>query len=139
VSWLLAGPFRDLLAGTLPLHFPEAHAEAAGMAATWAVAMEVLSAPATWLAVGVVIVGALIWAGRSGFAWIGKRLRGLRSAAEAGYGFESINRGISRAVEGIGEGLRVTQSGLLNWNVGAMVIAVIVLLGVVLLVGGLGG
>jgi hypothetical protein len=109
------------------------------MAATWAVAREVLSAPATWLAVGVVVVGALIWAGRSGFAWIGNRLRGLRSAAEAGYGFESINRGISRAVEGTGEGLRVTQSGLLNWNVGAMVIAVIVLLGVVLLVGGLGG
>jgi NADH-quinone oxidoreductase subunit L len=139
VSWLLAGPFHDLLQRTLPLHFPGASAEAPGLAGTWATAVEVLSAPATWIAVGVVVVGGLAWAGRSGFAWIGTRLQGLRRAADAGYGFESINRGISRAVEGTGEGLRVTQSGLLNWNVAAMVIAVIVVLGVVLLVGGLGG
>jgi len=139
VSWLLAGPFQDLFMRTLPLHLSEAHTEATGMAATWSVAREILTAPATWLAVGVAVVGALIWAGRSAFSWIGTRLRGLRRAAEAGYGFEAINRGISKAIEGTGEGLRVTQSGLLNWNVAGMVVAVVVLLGVALLVGGLGG
>jgi hypothetical protein len=139
VTWLLAGPFHDLFIRTLPLHFPEPAAEATGMAATWSVAREILSTPATWLAVAVAVVGAALWAGRSAFAWIGTRLRGLRRAAEAGYGFEAINRGIMKAVQGSGEGLRVTQSGLLNWNVGAMVIAVIVVMAVVLLVAGLGG
>ena len=139
VSWLLAGPFQDLFMRTLPLHLPEAHAGGSAMAATWFVAREVLSAPATWLAVGVAVAGALIWAGRSAFSRIGTRLSGLRRAAEAGYGFEAVNRGISKAIEGTGEGLRVTQSGLLNWNVAGMVVAVVVLLGVVLLVGGLGG
>ena len=85
------------------------------------------------------VVGAALWAGRAGFAWLGTRLQGLRRAADAGYGFEAINRGVIKAVQGTGEGLRVTQSGLLNWNVGAMIIAVIVLLGVLLLFGGMGG
>jgi NADH-quinone oxidoreductase subunit L len=139
VTWLLAGPFHDLLARTLPLHFPGAPTEASGMAATWKAALEILSAPATWLAVGVAVAGAALWAGRAAFAWIGTKLRGLRRAAEAGYGFEAINRGVINAIQGTGEGLRVTQSGLVNWNVGAIVIAVVVVLGVVLIVGGLGG
>jgi len=139
VSWLLAGPFHDLFLRTLPLHFPHADAEAAGLAFTWATAREVLAAPATWIAVAVVLVGALAWAWRAAFGWIGGSMKWLRRIAENGYGFESVNRGISRAVEGTGEGLRVTQSGLLNWNVAALVIAVVVLLAVVLVVGGQGG
>ena len=139
VTWLLAGPFHDLFVRTLPLHFPGAAAEGSGMAATWSMAREILSAPATWLAVAVAVVGAALWAGRAAFAWIGTRMHGLRRAAEAGYGFEAVNRGIMKAVQGSGEGLRVTQSGLLNWNVAAMVIAVIVIMVVVLLVAGLGG
>jgi hypothetical protein len=109
------------------------------MAMTWAIAREVLTAPATWLAVAVVVVGALLWALRAAVSRVGPGLRGLRRIVEEGYGFEAINRGISRGVEGTGEGLRVTQSGLVNWNVAAMAIAVIVLLGVVLLAGGWGG
>jgi len=138
-SWLLAGPFHDLLLRTLPLHFPDAQAESTGMAFTWAAAREVLAAPATWIAVAVVLVGALAWAWRAAFGWIGGSMKWLRRIAEDGYGFESVNRGISRAVEGTGEGLRVTQSGLLNWNVAALVIAVVVLLAVVLVVGVQGG
>lgn len=139
VTWLLAGPFRDMFLRTLPLHFPGGSVEAPGMAATWAMAREILSAPGTWLAVGVALAGALIWAGRGAFSWIGTRMRGLRRVVDAGYGFEAINRGIVNAVQGSGEGLRVTQSGLVNWNVAGMVIAVIVLLAVLLLAGGLGG
>ena len=44
-----------------------------------------------------------------------------------------------KAVQGTGEGLRVTQSGLLNWNVAAIVIAVVVVLGAVWLAAGRGG
>jgi len=139
LTWLLAGPFHGLLARTLPLHFPAAGAEGGGLATTWSLALEVLSAPSTWLAVGVVVVGAALWAGRAGFAWLTRAFPWLRRAAEAGYGFESVNRGIVTGVQGAGEGLRVTQSGLLNWNVGAIVMAVIVMLAVVWLAGGWGG
>ncbi|HUJ73393.1 MAG TPA: proton-conducting transporter membrane subunit, partial [bacterium] len=141
LTWLLAGPFHDLLARTLPLHFPAASAgaEGSGMAATWSIAAEVLSAPSTWLAVGVVVIGAALWAGRAAFARLTRAFRWMRKAAEAGYGFESVNRGIVKGVQGAGEGLRVTQSGLLNWNVWAIVLAVVTVLAAVWLSGGRGG
>jgi NADH-quinone oxidoreductase subunit L len=139
VTWILAGPFHGLLSRTLPLHFPEAAGAVDGLPATWRIASEVLTAPSTWLAVGVVAVGAALWAGRAAFARIGARLRGVRRAIEAGCGFESVNRGIVKAVQGTGEGLRVTQSGLLNWNVAAIVIAVVVVLSAVWFAAGRGG
>jgi NADH-quinone oxidoreductase subunit L len=140
VTWLLAGPFRELFVRTLPLHVTAAESGAVGgMAGTWSMAAKVLLEPATWLAVLVVVIGAALWTVRSTFAGISRRFGWLRRAAEAGYGFESVNRGIVSGVQGTGEGLRVTQSGLLNWNVGAIVMAVIVVLGAVWLIGGLGG
>jgi NADH-quinone oxidoreductase subunit L len=126
VTWLLAGPFLRLLQGTLPLHFPGA--EEAGTGATWRMAEEVLAAPATYIALAVVAVGLLLWLARKPLSRLIAALEGARKAAEAGLGFESINRGISRGVQGAGEGLRVTQSGLLNWNVAGIVIAVVAVL-----------
>ena len=125
-SWLLAGQFQSLLARTLPLHFG-ANAQLKG---TWETAQEVLSSTGTWVAMAVVAAGIL--------AWILWRPRGqqivalepARRTAEAGLGFESINRGITRAVQWSGERLRVTQSGILNWNVAAIVFAVVVVLAV---------
>ncbi len=139
VTWLLAGPFQALLERTLPLHFPAAVADSGGLKGTWAIASEVLTAPSTWIALGVVALGAFLWTVRSPFKGIGARLRPVRRAAEAGYGFEAINRGIMRGVQGMGEGLRSTQSGLLNWNVAAIVMAVIAVLCAVWLVAGQGG
>ena len=139
VTWILAGPFQSQLVRTLPLHFTGAAGEGEGLSATWGIASEVLTAPSTWLALGVVAVGAALWAGRAPFARLTARLRLVRRAADAGYGFEAINRGISRAVQETGEGLRVTQSGLLNWNVAAIVMAVIVVLCAVWLVAWQGG
>jgi NADH-quinone oxidoreductase subunit L len=139
VTWLLAGPFQQLMERTLPLHFPAASGETAGMAGTWQIASEVLAAPSTWIALGVVVFGAALWTVRSRFVRITARLRPVRRAAEAGYGFEAVNRGVARAVQATGEGLRETQSGLLNWNVAAIVMAVIAVLGAVLLIAGWGG
>jgi NADH-quinone oxidoreductase subunit L len=138
VTWILAGPFQEMLARTLPLHFPSA-VESPGLAGTWAIAAEVLTAPSTWLAVGVVAIGAALWAVRSPFKAITSRLLPLRRAAEAGYGFEAVNRGIARGIQETGEGLRATQSGLLNWNVAAIVMAVIVVLCVLWFFSGQGG
>ena len=138
-TWLLAGPFRSLLERTLPLHFSATGAEAVGIAGTWTVAADVLAAPSTWLALGVVALGGALWAVRSPFKGITARFQPLRRAADAGYGFEAVNRGISRGIQGTGEGLRVTQSGLLNWNVAAIVMAVIVVLCVLWFFSGQGG
>ena len=66
-------------------------------------------------------------------------MRPVRRAAEAGYGFEAVNRGSSRCVQGTGEGLRATQSGFLNWNVAAIVMAVIAVLCVLWFFSGQGG
>jgi hypothetical protein len=91
-------------------------------------AVEVLSSPSTWLALGVVAAGILAWLARGAFVRIGGGLRPARRIAEAGFGFEAINRGIVKGVQGAGEGLRATQSGILNWNVAAIVLAVIAVL-----------
>ncbi|HUJ76683.1 MAG TPA: proton-conducting transporter membrane subunit, partial [bacterium] len=123
-TWLLAGPFQRLLMSTLPFHFPAG----SQTSTTWAICGEILSAPATYLALGVVALGLLAWLLRRPLAGALARMERARQGAESGLGFESINRGISRAVQGAGEGLRVTQSGLLNWNVAAIVMAIVAVL-----------
>ncbi len=137
LSWLLAGPFQELFTSTLPFHFGGAEGHAA--AGTWTTVVEVLTAPATWLALVIVALGILLWTLRGVFAGIGARLRPARRAAEAGYGFEAINRGVTGAVQAAGERLRATQSGLLNWNVAAIVMAVIAVLFALWLAAGRGG
>jgi len=126
-TWLLAGPFHALLARTLPFHFGPGEV-GPGASGTWQMVVEVVSAPSTWLALAVVAVGILAWVGRGVFAKMGAGLRPARRAAEAGFGFEAINRGIANAVQGAGEGLRATQTGVLNWNIAAIVMAVIAVL-----------
>ncbi len=131
LTWLLAGPFQALMLRTLPLHF--AGGEAAEHGGTWAMVVDVVRSPSTWMALGVAAAGVLVWLARRPLARVWALLQPLRGAARAGFGFESINRGVSKAMEGAGEGLRATQSGILNWNVAAIVMAVIaVLLAVIL-------
>jgi NADH-quinone oxidoreductase subunit L len=135
VTWLLAGPFHALLERTLPFHFEEAGEGALESSGTWRMAAEVIASPSTWIALAVVAVGILAWLGRGMFAGMGAGLRPARRAAEAGFGFEAINRGVSNAVQGAGEGLRATQTGILNWNIAAIVMAVIAVLAAVALGG----
>ncbi len=132
VTWLLAGPFQGLLARTLPFHFGAEPAETEG---TLRIAAEVILSPSTWIALAVVAVGILAWIGRRLLERVSRGLEPARRAAVAGFGFESINRGISRAVQGAGESLRATQSGFLNWNVAGIVMAAIAVL-LALLLGG---
>ena len=135
VTWLLAGPFHALLARTLPFHFGGAGEGALETPGTWQVVVEVITAPSTWIALAVVAVGILAWLSRGVFAKLGAGLRPARRAAEAGFGFEAVNRGVSNAVQGMGEGLRATQTGILNWNIAAIVMAVIAVLAAVALGG----
>jgi NADH-quinone oxidoreductase subunit L len=127
VTWLLAGPFLDMLVRTLPLHFDSHGAAAHEAAGTVSMMREVLAAPSTWIALAVVAAGILAWLARGIFSR-GGRVGPMRRLVEGGFGFEALNRGVVNAVQGAGEGLRVTQSGLLNWNVAAIMMAVVAVL-----------
>ncbi|HVP17762.1 MAG TPA: proton-conducting transporter membrane subunit [Spirochaetia bacterium] len=129
VSWLLAGPFQALLARTIP---SLGGTESPG---TLALAREVLSSGATWMVLLVVLAGIGVWILWRRFAKPGKRLEAARRDAEGGLGFEVINRGITGVTQRVGESLRVTQSGILSWNMVGIVAAVVAVL-IVLVVGG---
>ncbi len=127
LTWLLAGPFSALLHNTMPAYELESHP-------TLAVIEEVLTAPATLIALAAIALGLLAWWQRSRLAGLVNALGGLRQAALDSFGFEAINRGIVRATQSGAESLRATQTGLLSWNVfgiaaGLVVVLVILLLG----------
>lgn len=120
-TWLLAGPFGHLLAESLPAHHLKAHG-------TLAIVEEVITAPATYLALGVVAVGLLAGWQRQRLIALGQALSGVSKAAAESFGFEAINRGVVNAAQKLAEWLRVTQPGLLNWNVFAILCALLILL-----------
>jgi NADH-quinone oxidoreductase subunit L len=124
ISWLLASPFRTLLARTLPFHFDPA----AQVPSTGDMVREILSAPSTLVALGVIALGIAAWAAWGIRSRAPGRLEPVRRGAEAGLGFELINRAITGGVQKAGESLRATQSGLLNWNVLGIVVAVVAVL-----------
>jgi NADH-quinone oxidoreductase subunit L len=130
-TWLLAGSFGTFL-GLAPGH-GEAGEHAA--ASTSAILMQVATAPATAVALLVVAAGLLAWWQRQALSGVAKALAVLGAAASRSFGFEAINRAIVAGTSGIAEGLRVTQTGVLNWNV----LAILVGLAVVMAILALGG
>jgi NADH-quinone oxidoreductase subunit L len=120
-TWLLAGPLYQLLTSTLPFHhFPEL--------TTLDMISEVLTAPTTYLALFVVAIGALCWWKRDALSGVTTRLQGFARMATNTFGFEAINRGVVRVTQNTAEALRVTQTGLLSWNVAGIAIGLIVVL-----------
>ena len=79
-SWLLAGPFRGLLARTLPLHFEQPQ-EAVS---TLTLAREVLLSPATWVALAVVALGIAVWIAWSLLVRVREGWRGRAAAPRQG-------------------------------------------------------
>ena len=121
-SWLLAGPFGRMLASTLPLH--RLHT-----VSTWTLVEEILSAPATWLALGVVAFGVALWWLRVPVAGLAKALRPVAGWAQQGLGFEWINRQVITATQGAAVGLGRLQTGQLAWNVVGIVVGLMAVLG----------
>lgn len=117
-TWLLAGPFSHLLGTTLPFHEVET-------LRTGEVLLEVISAPATWLALVVVGIGIATWIFRKRLLLFTEILHDASLTAENSFGFELINRLIVNGVESVAEDLRSFQTGLLNWNVMAILVALI--------------
>jgi NADH-quinone oxidoreductase subunit L len=127
-TWLAGGPFADLLKNTLPFH--EIHA-----LTTLALALEIIEAPATWLALACVAAGLALWWWRDRLQGVAGALQGLGRMAANSFGFEVINRSVVSTVEQTAEGLRVTQTGQVNWNVVGIVAGLVIVL-VIMLAGG---
>ena len=120
-TWLLAGPLYELLTSTLPFHkFHEL--------TTIDMVQEVITSPATYLVLAIVAIGGLCWWLRDRLAGITKHLQGLGRAGINSFGFEAINRGVVRVTQNTAETLRVTQTGLLSWNVAGIAVGLIVVL-----------
>jgi NADH-quinone oxidoreductase subunit L len=113
-TWLLAGPFSYLLAGSLPYH--DLHVEN-----TMAIVAEIVTAPATWLTLGVIAVGLAAWLIRDRLVGLTRLLLPATDFAAAGLGFEWLNRQIIRLTNAAASALSRTQTGQLNWNVAGIV------------------
>jgi NADH-quinone oxidoreductase subunit L len=125
-TWLMAGPFGDLLNRSVAFR-SQSVGGAGGMA------LHVLAAWPTWLALAVVALGLGAWWQRDRLTPVASRLRFVSDAAAADFGFGWLNRVIVRGVKGIAQELSVTQTGQLNWNVlgivGGLVIVLVILAG----------
>lgn len=131
-SWLLAGPFGELLTKSLPFH--ELH-----ILSTWELVVEVITAPATWIALLVIAAGLAAWWQREYLAGLGRALTGFANLAAGGFGFESVNRGIVNGTIKAAEALRPLQTGQLNWNIAGIIGGLILVLAWLALGAGLGG
>lgn len=120
-TWLLAGPFSAMLAETLPFHELERET-------TFAYLREVVTAPATWLAMAVVALGLLAWVGRKRLEMVREALRDIGWLARHSFGFEKVNQYTVQVVQNAAEDLRSLQTGMLSWNVLAIVATLIIVL-----------
>jgi NADH-quinone oxidoreductase subunit L len=108
-TWLLAGPFSQLLAATLPAHEIEPET-------TLEMVSAVLTAPATYVTLGVAFLGLAAWQGRAWLGWLQRLLAPLGGWAAQSFGFEWLNQRIVGATRSAAENLSVLQTGALNWN-----------------------
>lgn len=113
-TWLLAGPFTRLLAQSLPYH-------ALKEMTTLETAVEIISAPATGLALLIIALGLALWPLRYRLQPLRQRLGPLANLAANSLGFEDVNRQIIKSTKGAAAVLGRTQTGQLNWNVAAIV------------------
>lgn len=108
-AWLLAGPFGRLLESSLPFH--DLHAPS-----TLGMMVEVLTAPATLLALAVITLGLAAWQLRERLTGASRRLQGMGRAAANSFGFEKVNQALVSVTQKTAEELRALQTGSLNWN-----------------------
>lgn len=126
-TWLLAGPFGAFLGRAIG----EGHeAETTGQ-----MVLQVATAPLTMVALAVVALGLAAWWQRSSLSGVARALRGVGTMASNSFGFEAINRGIVQTTVASAESLRTTQNGVLNWNVMAILVGLVVVMAILALGG----
>ncbi len=125
-SWLLVGLFGQMLERSLPAH--EVH-----VLGILEMINEVVSAPATWIALAVIALGIMTWYVRNSLQGVAKALHMPAEFARNSFGFEGINDGIITSVQSLGEKLRVTQTGQLNWNIFGILAGLVFLIAVLVI------
>jgi len=114
------GRFGHLLEETLPFHAIEA-------LPLGEVVLEIVKAPITWIALGVITLGLVAWWQRARLTLISEPLQGLAGVARASFGFEAINSKVVEVTQQIAEDIRAGQTGLLSWNLLAIVATLVVI------------
>ena len=122
-TWLLAGPLSGLLARSLPFHQLET-------ISTLTMAVEVLSAPATWLALLVIAAGAGLWLALQRSAKPAPSVAWFDALVASSFGLEWVNSQVLAGVKKVSTWLQKTQTGELNWNVLGIVGALLVVLAI---------
>ena len=120
-TWLLAGPFLTWLAQTVPN-------QSLAIKSGGEMFLEILSAPATWAAILMVLLGLEAWWWRDRLTGLVQAFRGVAKAATDSFGFEAINRSVVNITQGSAEALRATQTGVLNWNIFGIVTGLVIIL-----------
>ena len=120
ITWLFSGGLNGLLASTLPSHELE-HESLLHMISA------ISTAPATWLALLVVVLGfGAFWVRARGFKLFGGGW--LDPFVESSFGFEPVNQLIVRGTYRIAEQFSLTQTGELNWNILGIISTLLVVL-----------
>ncbi len=123
-TWLFVGGFSEMLARTLPFH--EFHVFTLG-----ALIEEVLFAPATYVALGVVMLGlAISWMVRKQAT--GPVPEALEVLSRESFGLDWLNRQIAKVTLRSASILQKTQTGEMNWNVVGIIGALALVLGILL-------
>jgi NADH-quinone oxidoreductase subunit L len=123
LTWLLAGPFGKLLEESLPFHEVEA-------VSTLGMVEEVLTAPATLLALAVVAAGLAAFWWRDRLAKISAPLDIVGRWAAADFGFEWVNRQVVNVTRRSADALRTAQTGELSWNMAGIASALVLILAI---------
>ncbi len=109
VTWLLIGNFTELLQRTLPFH--EVH-----VLTTLEAIAELASSWATYVALGVALLGFGLWLMRERLVQVVEFLTPLREIASEGFWFETFNGDVKDLTQRAATALRRTQTGLLSFN-----------------------
>ena len=125
LSWLLAGPLSKMMARTLPFH-------KLASTGTWAIVLEIIINPMTWLALMVVGLGILLWLLGKRLVFLQKYLAVLARTAQKEIGFEWLNQQFVNLVQSLSAGICRMQTGQLNWNIAGITGGLVVLLLVLL-------
>lgn len=124
-SWLAAGWLAEFFHKTLPFH--EIHAVELGE-----ILLEVVAAPATYIALLLILLGFAAFWQRKHLDGIKRAARFISYPAEHSFGFEAVNRAIVRTVNGCAEAIRPLQTGLVNWNVAGVIAGLIIIIAVLI-------
>jgi NADH:ubiquinone oxidoreductase subunit 5 (subunit L)/multisubunit Na+/H+ antiporter MnhA subunit len=108
-TWLLAGSFGELLHETLPFH-------AIHSLNLSELVLEVLTAPATYIALTVVALGlAIFWMVRK--QALGSSVAWMDALSRESFGFDWLNQQVAARTVQLASVLQKTQTGILSWNV----------------------